>query len=389
MAQLKNLLVNGPSKFLGPVNGARFNKPISFIDDNALPQKTLQFVVGIDSFGDGGQAGWQTVDTLAISWNSLQGAPSEFQPISHTHNASNITAGTLSVARGGTGVDNFTSGHALIGNGTSGIATRAILNNVSVGPSGWVNTAADNTQLITHNTLAYWNGAYSGTSSNLIYFKNGQIERVGHTHDYLPLSGGTLSGLLVQGAPSTDPSIANMNRFQADLFVQGSGVAPNNPEVAGFYLGKSATDENRHMDIVSGGDFSYIDFNKAGVPAMDYQARLIANVSTGLVEFQWDSRMSTRQLNIAGNLTQSGYGVLDTRHVSGTANYVPKFTGANSIGNSSIIDSTDITLNKSTIINDDGNGNYTDGLRINPVRNNAWAITYYSAVAGSTSGTHD
>jgi hypothetical protein len=69
-----------------------------------------------------------------------------------------------------------------------------------------------------------------------------------------------------------------MNRFEADLFVAGNGsMATNNPKVAGFYLGKSQSDANRHMDIVSGGDYSYIDFNKASVNN-DYQARLLQSL---------------------------------------------------------------------------------------------------------------
>ena len=39
---------------------------------------------------------------------------------------SNITSGTLSVERGGTGADSFTSGQVLVGNGTSAFGTRAI-----------------------------------------------------------------------------------------------------------------------------------------------------------------------------------------------------------------------------------------------------------------------
>lgn len=47
-----------------------------------------------------------------------------------------------------------------------------VLNNTSVGASGWVSGTAKR-QLINHNTLAYWNGAYSGTSSNLAYCAKG------------------------------------------------------------------------------------------------------------------------------------------------------------------------------------------------------------------------
>ena len=81
-----------------------------------------------------------------------------------------LTFGTLPVAQGGTGVKTIASGEVLIGNGTSAITTKAILNNTTVGALGWNSggsTNANNLRLLDVNTLAYWNGAYSGTSSNI------------------------------------------------------------------------------------------------------------------------------------------------------------------------------------------------------------------------------
>lgn len=96
----------------------------------------------------------------------------------------------------------------------------------------------------------------------------------------------TVPGQVVQGTPSSDATIVNMNRFEADLFVSGNGTAPNSPKVAGFYLGKSAgTDENRHMDIVTGSTVSYIDFNRAS-SVKDYDVRLRVDNSSGLTRFQ-------------------------------------------------------------------------------------------------------
>ena len=98
-----------------------------------------------------------------------------------------------------------------------------------------------------------------------------------------------ISNLITQGSPSSDSTITNMNRFASDLFVSGDGSASNSPKVAGFYLGKSQGDDaNRHMDIVSGGDYSYIDFNKDSV-VNDYQARLLVNVTTGATEWLWNA----------------------------------------------------------------------------------------------------
>lgn len=77
--------------------------------------------------------------------------------------------GTLPVKHGGTGATNFTAGHALIGNGENGIATRAITSSVSS-----TTYFASSTNLITANTLAYWTGAYnSSNASRLAYCNKG------------------------------------------------------------------------------------------------------------------------------------------------------------------------------------------------------------------------
>ena len=73
----------------------------------------------------------------------------------------------------------------------------------------------------------------------------------------------------------------------------------------------------------------------------------------------------------------------------GTANYIPKFTDINTIGNSNITDDgTIITLGKSTIIKA-SSSNYREGLRILPIADDGWALTFYSANASSTAGTND
>lgn len=101
--------------------------------------------------------------------------------------SSNVTpgvTGTLPVANGGTGAATLTSGAALIGNGTGAVTTRAITNNTTKGASGW--TSANGTNLITANTLAYWDGAYSGTSSNLSRCSKGEFGSIvtKNTDDY-------------------------------------------------------------------------------------------------------------------------------------------------------------------------------------------------------------
>jgi hypothetical protein len=93
-------------------------------------------------------------------------------------------------------------------------------------------------------------------------------------------------------------------------------------------------------------------------------------------------------LLVAGTACYNGdYATLDTRNVSGTANYIPKFTAANKIGNSGITDDgTTIKLGRSTVVQATTT-NYSEGLRILP-HSTGWGLIFFSANS-TTTGTHD
>lgn len=82
---------------------------------------------------------------------------------------------TLSVIDGGTGANTLTSGQVLIGNGTSAVTTRKIINITTKGNLGWTSATNNGTHIPTLNTLAYWNGRYNESSSNLAYCKKGEF----------------------------------------------------------------------------------------------------------------------------------------------------------------------------------------------------------------------
>lgn len=75
--------------------------------------------------------------------------------------------GILSVANGGTGKATLDSGKALIGNGADAVTLRNIYTKTSAGTLDWA--SANNEYLVTKGAIAYWNGAYAGTSSNIAY----------------------------------------------------------------------------------------------------------------------------------------------------------------------------------------------------------------------------
>ena len=91
MAQLKDLLVNGDSRIIGTLlvdkrSGGHFLTPIHF-QSESLPQKTLEYICGIDAFASGGQLGWQTKGDF------LSGVQSDINDIRNTF--LKLSGGTL------------------------------------------------------------------------------------------------------------------------------------------------------------------------------------------------------------------------------------------------------------------------------------------------------
>ena len=142
-----------------------------------------------------------------------------------------------------------------------------------------------------------------------------------YTYDYLKNmtvpAGLTITNLITQGSPSSDSSITQMNRFASDLFIAGNGSAPNYPKVPGFYLGRSTSDENRHLDIVagdntSGHSYAYIDFNKASrnstSSSADFDARFIVDVDSGSTSFEWgtSTALTSKIFNVKGTIQENG-----------------------------------------------------------------------------------
>ena len=77
-----------------------------------------------------------------------------FSTINHNHTASEITSGTLPVARGGTGLTSCTAGQALLGNGTGAFVGRAIKHTTTksyVGTGNELATCGTVTYGVLHN----------------------------------------------------------------------------------------------------------------------------------------------------------------------------------------------------------------------------------------------
>lgn len=98
-------------------------------------------------------------------------------PQTYSDNEVYATSGVLTAkefAGAGTSITLGTANAAVVTDANKKLTTRGIRNNTSLGTLGWTAASTDTT-LVTTNTIAYWNGYYKDTSSNLQYSKNGEI----------------------------------------------------------------------------------------------------------------------------------------------------------------------------------------------------------------------
>ena len=152
-------IVHSPAKTV--VGGS--NTPV-YVDANGQ----LQTCTGLITSGTVNLSGATTIDSLTAGNLIVNGNSSLTGNVSMGTVIAGIWNGSvIDVAHGGTGCSTLTSGSALIGNGTGAVTFRSITNNTAA------SAITASTNLITANTLAYWNGAYSGTSSRLTYCNKG------------------------------------------------------------------------------------------------------------------------------------------------------------------------------------------------------------------------
>ena len=86
---------------------------------------------------------------------------------SHNHSASNITSGTLGVARGGTGKSSVTSGSYLVGNGTGAMTEKTAAQVLShIGAASSSHTHSGYVSCSTSNVVIRYGSATTNNSGN-------------------------------------------------------------------------------------------------------------------------------------------------------------------------------------------------------------------------------
>jgi hypothetical protein len=120
-------------------------------------------------------------NTGAITANGLTLSSSDYGPLSIIRTGNPWYAGIKFYNNGSTYLGSFgitTANGTFVRfkndevTGYEIIDRSVVRNNTTVGTLGWTSVSAD-TVIPTVNTIAYWNGAHSGTSSNLAYCKQG------------------------------------------------------------------------------------------------------------------------------------------------------------------------------------------------------------------------
>ena len=133
-----------------------------------------------------------------VAWGNVTGKPSTYTPSSHTHTRSQIT--DLGVAAG-----------------------KNIRGLTAQGASGWKDVATDAQYVPDMTFIAYWNGAYSGSASNLAYCNRGAFGTIvtKNTGDYA-VAGHTHTWDSITNKPSTFAPSAHNHSVIKSLSVSGT-----------------------------------------------------------------------------------------------------------------------------------------------------------------------
>jgi hypothetical protein len=100
-------------------------------------------------------------------WSLIDNTPVTFTPTAHTHDASDINAGTLPYARGGTGATTYSIGQVVV-TGTTEFTGRAISNSTSYGILSSTSTNIPTEQDVywgTHYTQAFISAAIATSAT--------------------------------------------------------------------------------------------------------------------------------------------------------------------------------------------------------------------------------
>lgn len=256
MAQLKDLLVSGVSRFVGKL----------FADEVQLTTLNIPTQSNGSTYGPGDSNGKNVLRSngTSVYWGNLT--------------IGDVSSGILPVTQGGTGLGTLTSGQALIGNGTGNVTFRAITNNTSA------TAVTASTNLITANTLYYHKGNSNLTTVGTISSGTWQGSTIGvkyggtgHTDNWVQYGVvyASATNALTNTAAGTSGQLLKSNATSAPSWVSQADITAGKANALTNLTtadAASSTATQRYVWI------SY-DNNTTGRPA--YTSALTFQTSTG------------------------------------------------------------------------------------------------------------
>lgn len=287
MAQVNDLLVLGKANFLNEITSSQLLKAFGGIalDDSTEQSTALEYVLGIKAFASGGNVMWSSVSNFA---DVIRLNASGTWPI----NIGGLAAKATADASGNT----ITSTYAKV--------------------------KSYNDMIHSSNEYTFASPAYSGTIWVNYRTASGSTDGNITTYNFGNGKGGTTGVTLV-----------------ADKF---SGSLLGNASTA-----TSATTADKAKLLIPTDNADKVTYGVSTWAANTSGGHIVWRerfVHSGLGSDSgdivlWLNNATTLNITIDGYLYQNqSYKVLDTSNVSGSVNYIPKFTAANKIGNSAITD---------------------------------------------------
>lgn len=384
MAQVNDLLVLGKANFLNEITSSQLLRAFGGIalDDSTEQSTALEYVLGIKAFASGGNVMWSSVSDFA---NVIRLNASGNWGI----NISGLAAKATADASGNT----ISSTYAKLKSVNDMVHSS---NEWTVVPSGYsgdlylnYRTCGGTNGAITGYRFCNGAGAISGVTLFADYF-SGNASSATKLATARTIFGHSFDGTAnVEGQPLVYGSYNSTagNRYSTGgIQVRENGLVGNAqsdiayaPAIGFHWGGRVAASLLFHSDGIfyfrkqNFTDRATIDANLNGNATSADKAKLLiptdnadkvtygvgtwaANTSGGHIVWRekfihsglgsdsgdivlWLNNATTLNVTIDGYFYQNqSYKVLDTSNVSGSTNYIPKFTATNKIGNSAITD---------------------------------------------------
>ncbi len=175
------------------------------------------------------------------------------------------------------------------------------LNVTGKGNYAWVSAANDD-KLITSNTLAYWSGAYKGTSSNLTYCVKGAFGDLAAISK--PTSNGTTTFLRGDGTWAVPAGTSYSNATQSAAGLMSADDKKIVDGIATTYLPKTTYEFNKEIAFGSSGKLCIGKF-----PCYDSNVTIEINATTNTT-YHATAVLATQNINEShgGTITWNVYG---------------------------------------------------------------------------------